>query len=90
MGLVPVLWTIDSEDWTGISSSAIAQNVLSHLRRGDNIVLQHDGVDNTPATLAALPKIVSAARQRGYCFGELGNRGQIRDARRLVSSGESS
>jgi peptidoglycan/xylan/chitin deacetylase (PgdA/CDA1 family) len=84
MGLVPVLWTIDSHDWTGIPSSTIAHNVLSRLRPGDNIVLQHDGVDNSPATLAALPQIVSTARELGYCFRGLGNRGEVRDAQEQV------
>jgi peptidoglycan-N-acetylglucosamine deacetylase len=80
MRLVPVVWTIDSRDWTGISSSAIAHNVLSHLRSGPNIVLLHDGVANTPATLVALPKIVSSARHLGFCFRELGNRGEVQDS----------
>jgi peptidoglycan/xylan/chitin deacetylase (PgdA/CDA1 family) len=78
MGMVPVLWTVDSLDWTGISTSAIVHNVLSGLHPGRNIVLQHDGVANSPRSVAALPRIVESARNRGYCFGRLDNRGQVR------------
>jgi peptidoglycan/xylan/chitin deacetylase (PgdA/CDA1 family) len=78
MDMVPVLWTVDSLDWTGISTSAIVHNVLSGLHPGGNIVLQHDGVANSPRSVAALPRIVEAARNRGYCFGRLDNRGHVR------------
>jgi peptidoglycan/xylan/chitin deacetylase (PgdA/CDA1 family) len=78
MGMIPVLWTIDSLDWTGISTAAIVHNVLSELHPGRNIVLQHDGVANSPRSVAALPRIVESARKRGYCFGRLDNRGHVR------------
>jgi peptidoglycan/xylan/chitin deacetylase (PgdA/CDA1 family) len=78
MGMVPVLWTIDSLDWTGIPTPAIVHNVLSGLHPGRNIVLQHDGVANSPRSVAALPQIVQSAHNRGYCFGRLGKRGHVR------------
>jgi peptidoglycan-N-acetylglucosamine deacetylase len=77
MGLVPVLLTDDSRDWTGISTSQIAHNVLSGLHRGRNIVLQHDGIPNSPHSVAALPRIVKSARNRGFCFGRLDKRGNV-------------
>lgn len=74
MGLVPVLWTVDPQDWrTGRSSDAIASSVLSQLRpHGTNVVLLHDGVANSPRSVAAVPRIIRIARSRGYCFARLG------------------
>ena len=40
-----------------------------------NIVLQHDGVANSPATLKALPDEVATLRRRGYCFAALDAQG---------------
>ncbi|MDP3891564.1 polysaccharide deacetylase family protein [Nocardioides sp.] len=75
-GLVPVLWDVDPRDWERRSTSNIAQGVLSRLRPGRrNIVLQHDGVRNSPRSVAAVPRIVREARRRGYCFGDLDSTG---------------
>jgi peptidoglycan/xylan/chitin deacetylase (PgdA/CDA1 family) len=76
--LVPVLWNVDSNDWRGGSTRQIADSILHQLQRHrDNIVLQHDGVRNSPASIAAVPRVVREARRRGYCFGSLGPRGHI-------------
>lgn len=76
--LVPVLWNVDSNDWRGGSARQIADSILRQLQRHrDNIVLQHDGVRNSPASVAAVPRVVREARRRGYCFGSLGPRGHI-------------
>jgi peptidoglycan/xylan/chitin deacetylase (PgdA/CDA1 family) len=74
MGVVPVLWTVDPGDWrTGRTTDAIASSVLAQLRpHRTNIVLQHDGVANSPRSVAALPRIIRTARARGYCFARLG------------------
>lgn len=72
LGLVPVLWTIDSRDWTGLSSGQIRDGVVGDVHpHRTNVVLQHDGVDNSPATLRAVPQEVALLRQRGYCFAAL-------------------
>ncbi len=77
VGLVPVLWDVDSRDWEGGSSAAITRSVLGQLRpHARNIVLQHDGVTNSPASVAAVPSIVRTARARGYCFTSLGPGGR--------------
>jgi peptidoglycan/xylan/chitin deacetylase (PgdA/CDA1 family) len=68
--LAVVKWTIDTEDWRGRSSSEIAAAVLDHLHPGA-VVLAHDGLRETPNTVAALPTIVNGLRQRGYCTGFL-------------------
>lgn len=82
LGLVPVLWTIDSNDWRGGSARDIAGRILGRLRlrlrpHRDNIVLQHDGVWNAPASVASVPLVVRAARARGYCFTGLDARGRV-------------
>ncbi|MFZ2501916.1 MAG: polysaccharide deacetylase family protein [Nocardioides sp.] len=75
-GLVPVLWTVDSADWAGGNARAITKRVLSRLHPGGtNIVLQHDGVTNSPASVAAVPRIIKSARARGYCFTSLDRSG---------------
>ncbi|HVK29729.1 MAG TPA: polysaccharide deacetylase family protein [Nocardioides sp.] len=75
-GYVPVLWTVDSRDWANGSADQIATRILGALRRGPNVVLQHDGVDRSPISVAAVTKVVRVARQRGYCFTGLDRRGR--------------
>jgi peptidoglycan/xylan/chitin deacetylase (PgdA/CDA1 family) len=79
-GLVPVLWTIDSRDWAGGNSAQIAERILSALRpHQTNIVLQHDGVRNSPASVGAVPEVIRVARHRGFCFTHLGEHGGMAD-----------
>jgi peptidoglycan-N-acetylglucosamine deacetylase len=76
-GLVPVLWTADPRDWSGRSAGAIVSSSLSQLRpHAPNVLLLHDGVGNSAATLAAVPRIISGARARGYCLAKLDGRGR--------------
>jgi peptidoglycan/xylan/chitin deacetylase (PgdA/CDA1 family) len=76
--LVPVLWNVDSNDWRGGSPRQIASSILRQLRpHHSNIVLQHDGVRNSPASVAAVPIVIRAARRRGYCFARLGPHGHM-------------
>lgn len=77
VGMVPVLWTIDSRDWSGGTAGQIAQRILSGLRpHATNIVLQHDGVGHSPVSVDAVPIVIREARQRGYCFTALDERGR--------------
>ncbi len=77
MGLTPVLWSVDPEDWEGAASGTIADRVINGLRpHRPNVVLLHDGVANSPSTLRALPEIIRRARLRGYCFAKLGSGGR--------------
>ena len=77
-GLTPVLWDVDPRDWeSGTSTATIASRILAQLRpHGSNIVLQHDGVGNSPASIAAVPRVVREARRRGYCFVALDDAGR--------------
>lgn len=75
--LVPVLWTVDSLDWTGLSPKQIEERVVAGVRpHRTNVVLLHDGVTNSPATLKALPELVTRLQKRGYCFADLGAYGK--------------
>jgi peptidoglycan/xylan/chitin deacetylase (PgdA/CDA1 family) len=58
------LWSVNSADYTGKSAERIAADVLGNVRPGA-IILMHSGV---PATVEALPMIVTALRERGYRF----------------------
>lgn len=72
-GYVPVLWTIDSRDWTGLTPDQITARILAGVRpHATNIVLQHDGVTNSPASVRAVPDVVTRLRRRGFCFAALG------------------
>jgi len=78
LGMIPVLWSNDSLDWSGGDRVQIAHRILSALRpHGTNLVLQHDGVDNSPASVAAVPLVVRVARERGFCFTHLGPTGSV-------------
>jgi peptidoglycan/xylan/chitin deacetylase (PgdA/CDA1 family) len=63
LGLIEVLWDIDSEDWRGASSAQIAEAARS-LRKG-MIILMHD----LPATAAAIPLIAADLAARRLCAG---------------------
>ncbi|WP_082599423.1 polysaccharide deacetylase family protein [Nocardioides sp. Root151] len=76
-GFVPVLWDIDPEDWEDRTATAIANAVIAGLRpHRRNIVLQHDGVTNSPSSVSAVPSIIQRARRLGYCFAVLGADGR--------------
>ncbi|MGF7185915.1 peptidoglycan/xylan/chitin deacetylase (PgdA/CDA1 family) [Desulfitispora alkaliphila] len=56
------LWSIDTRDWSGISSSQITNSVLDNAHNG-GIVLMHVNRNNTPE---ALPGIIEGLQQRKY------------------------
>lgn len=61
LGLLPIMWDSDTQDSLGAGSEAITQNAIAGLRPG-GIVLMHETHDTT---LAALPKVLEAARKKG-------------------------
>jgi len=76
-GHVVVIWDVDPRDWDYRSTDQIADSVLAQLDRHEsNIVLLHDGVVNSPRSVDAVPRIIAAARRRGYCFVALDERGR--------------
>ena len=67
LGLVPVVWSIDTLDWTGLPAETIAANVLKAVKPG-SIILLHDGGGDRSATVAALDLIIPALKKRHYRF----------------------
>lgn len=65
LGLTPVLWSVDTEDWQLPGSPAIVNTALSQTANG-SIVLMHDSGGNRSQTVAALPMIIEGLQQRGY------------------------
>ncbi|HST80749.1 MAG TPA: polysaccharide deacetylase family protein [Kineosporiaceae bacterium] len=63
-GLTEVLWSVDSQDWNGASTSQIVQ-AAGNLTAG-GVILMHDGYANTNA---AIPQIVTNLASRGLCAG---------------------
>lgn len=65
-GLTEVLWTVDSRDWAGASTSQIVQ-AASTLQSG-GIILMHDGYQTT---INAVPQIVANLNSRSLCAGAI-------------------
>jgi peptidoglycan-N-acetylglucosamine deacetylase len=63
LGLVPVLWSVDSRDWQEPGTKAIVRRVLANVEAG-SIVLLHDGGGDRHETLRALPAILRALARR--------------------------
>jgi peptidoglycan/xylan/chitin deacetylase (PgdA/CDA1 family) len=61
LGMVPVLWDVDTRDSAGAGSDQIVANAEAGMRPGA-IILMHDTYDRT---LAALPRILAAAKRKG-------------------------
>jgi peptidoglycan/xylan/chitin deacetylase (PgdA/CDA1 family) len=74
-GLAPWLWTVDPQDWRpGVSAEEVAR--VAREARSTDVVLMHDWVErpwdpralDRSATVAAIPAVVRAVRQRGLDF----------------------
>ena len=66
LGLQPILWSVDPQDWNGPpSSNIIVQRVLNMAQNG-SIILMHDGGGDRSQTVAALPAIITQLRSYGY------------------------
>ncbi|MHB8895968.1 MAG: polysaccharide deacetylase family protein [Candidatus Geothermincolia bacterium] len=63
LGYLTLGWTVDTADWTGISSQALVSSVVGNARAG-NIYLLHPVFPAQKA--AALPTILKELKQRGY------------------------
>ena len=63
LGMVPVLWSVDSRDWQMPGTQAIVRRVLANVKPG-SIVLMHDGGGDRQETLRALPAILRALKKR--------------------------
>ena len=64
-GLLMVLWSVDTSDYTRPGAARIVRAALAGARPGA-VILMHDGGGDRSQTVAALPRIVTALRRRGY------------------------
>ncbi|WP_157260918.1 polysaccharide deacetylase family protein [Patulibacter minatonensis] len=63
LGMIDVLWTVDTNDWKLPGTAAVASRAGGAPAGG--IVLMHDGGGPRGGTLAAIPSIVKHLRARG-------------------------
>jgi len=66
MGLLEVLWTVDSRDWAGATAEEIA--AAARTLQPGGIMLMHDW---PPATIEAVPLIARDLAERGLCTGRI-------------------
>lgn len=66
LGLLEVLWTVDSRDWAGASTDEIV--AAARTLRPGGIILMHDWARNS---VEAVPRIVADLRARGLCPGRI-------------------
>ncbi|MCW2636272.1 MAG: polysaccharide deacetylase family protein [Blastococcus sp.] len=76
-------WSVDTEDWkaAGSGSSSWVNRIISLAQAGGSqshpVVLMHNQPGGNPATVSALPSIISYYRDHGYQFVDLN--GQVAD-----------
>ncbi len=68
MGLYPIQWDVDSLDWKDLSSSDIAERVISRVKSGSIILCHNNGLH----TAEALPIIIDTLRAKGFTFVPVG------------------
>jgi len=66
-GMLTVLWSVDTADYTRPGVGRIVRNAVSGARPGA-IILMHDGGGPRSETVAAVPTIVGDLRRRHYRF----------------------
>ena len=67
LGLTPIMWNVDPNDWRLPGTDAIVERVLANTGNG-SVILMHDGGGNRSQTVQALPQIISGLQQRGFRF----------------------
>lgn len=63
-GLDVILWSVDPNDWKKPGADVVARRLVSGARPGA-ILLSHD---IHPGTIAAMPKVISELKAKGYAF----------------------
>jgi len=66
IGLLEVLWTVDSQDWNGATVDQIV--AAAHTLQPGGIILMHDW---PPNTIQAVPLIAGDLAARGLCPGRI-------------------
>lgn len=67
LGMNTILWDVDPRDWSTPGAGAIYSRIVGAAHAG-SIILMHDGGGVREQTLAALPRVISTLRSRGYKF----------------------
>ncbi|MDH6115236.1 peptidoglycan/xylan/chitin deacetylase (PgdA/CDA1 family) [Kitasatospora sp. MAP12-15] len=67
LGLAPISWSVDPEDWSNPGTSAIVDRVLSNATTG-SIILNHDGLGDRSQTVSALQTYLPQLIDSGYQF----------------------
>ncbi|WP_295389862.1 glycosyltransferase [uncultured Thiodictyon sp.] len=81
LGYVTVGMQIDPDDWQRPGVDEIVRRSVAAAESGEgNIVLLHDAGGDRTQTIAALPKLIAALRERGFTFVSVAQLlGQTRD-----------
>ncbi len=66
LGLTPIIWSVDSNDWQGPGADAI-YNTLMTAQNG-SIILCHDAVATSDQTLAAVDRAIPDLLAKGFSF----------------------
>jgi peptidoglycan/xylan/chitin deacetylase (PgdA/CDA1 family) len=66
IGVLEVLWTVDSQDWNGATVDQIV--AAAHTLQPGGIILMHDW---PPNTIKAVPLIARDLAARGLCAGRI-------------------
>jgi peptidoglycan/xylan/chitin deacetylase (PgdA/CDA1 family) len=66
LGLTPILWSVDTNDWQGLGVDAIFNTLIS-VKNG-SIILCHDGVKKSNETLQAVDIAIPQLQGRGLNF----------------------
>ena len=64
------MWTLDTNDWTGISAENMRYNVISAVKPG-SVILMHDGGNDRTETIEALGLILHELTLKGWEFRPL-------------------
>lgn len=66
----PVLWNIDTMDWSRPGTKHIIDEVEKNVQN-DSVILMHDGGGNREETVAALPIVIEYLKNHGYGFSTI-------------------
>lgn len=64
IGLTPILWSVDTNDWQGKGVDAIVNELMK--AQNGSIVLCHDGVEASNQTLKAVDIAIPKLQQQGF------------------------
>lgn len=66
-GYYNIYWSVDTEDWSGISPSAIKKNIRKELRPGTIVLMHSSGQSKAISnTVKVLPEVIEMLQKGGY------------------------